>query len=105
MLKDNIQVLALTETRMMEGDEPLIVDLCPANYRMIQKPRPVSKGSRSGGVGLVIADRISCDEMSSDELKYVTFEVMMVRIQLHNSLLLVILNRPACTIIAEQVLG
>jgi hypothetical protein len=61
---------------------------------MIQKPRPESKGSRGGRVGLVIADRINCGEMSSDELKYVTFEAMMVRIQLKNPLLLVILYRP-----------
>lgn len=87
-----IQMLAVTETWLKEGDDSIILDLCPPNYRFHGAPRPVNKGSRGGGIGIVISSDIRAEPVFFNN--YRTFEAMALKIKARRSSTVALIYRP-----------
>lgn len=73
-----VDLLAITETWLREGDDCHINDHCPPGYRFVGVPRPMSKGAKGGGVGFVI--RANIDVICIPQQEFKTFETCIIRL-------------------------
>jgi hypothetical protein len=88
----NLKMLAVTETWLKDTDGSIVIDLCPPNYTMLQKCRPLNKGERGGGVGLILSNDITAKEVPGEERK--TFEYIATKVMSKERLLLIVIYRP-----------
>lgn len=65
-----VDILAITDTWLREGDDRHINDRCPPGYKFVGVPRPTSKGARGGGVGFVIKANIDVICIPQKEIKH-----------------------------------
>ena len=73
-----VDILAITETWLREGDDAHINDLCTPGYKYTGVPRPRSKGTRGGGVGFVI--RANLDVVPTPRPDFNTVESCIIRL-------------------------
>ena len=92
VIEKEINVLAMTETWLGDHDGPILADLCPTGYTLIHRPRPKSKGERGGGVGLLVSDKVTAEQVQCDE--HATFESMEVKLRGRRTTCLVIIYPP-----------
>lgn len=95
IVDNNLKMLALTETWLKDTDGSIVVDLCPPNFMMQHKCHWHNKGKRGGGVGLIVSNDITVEEVSGEERK--TFEFMATKVKTNEPLLLVVVYRPPPT--------
>ena len=93
IVDQDLQVLALTETWLKDGDEPIIDDLCPPDFTFAGEHRP--EGKRGGGVGVVM----KTDMMFKKYVhKFNTFEALTIFLKGNNNTLpITVLYRPPPT--------
>lgn len=92
-ITDNeVDILAITETWLREGDSSIVDDLCPPSHKFFGIPRPAAKGNKGGGVGFVIRSDIDTEVQSSG--KYKTFESLSVLIKAKRPLHVCVIYRP-----------
>jgi len=77
--ENSVQILAITETWLKEGDDSVVNDLCPQGYRFEGIPRPTSKGTRGGGIGFVI--HADLDTTPIPQSNFRTFESYAIRLK------------------------
>ena len=69
ILERKIDVMAITETWLREGDDPLINNLCPPSYKFMGIPRPKVKGCKGGGIGFVLRENIDASVVRQNNYK------------------------------------
>ena len=72
-MDEKLQILALTETWLKDGDESIIDDLCPSGFTFIGEHRP--DGKRGGGIGFVLKNGTIAKPHA---YKYETFEALSI---------------------------
>ena len=92
IIDNKVDILAVTETWLKQGDGSTIDDICPPSYRFLGIPRPTSKGHRGGGVGIVIRSNIDAQVTSGGT--YDTFESFCVLIKGKRPLNVCVIYRP-----------
>jgi hypothetical protein len=92
IIDKGVDILAITETWLREGDEPLINDLLPPGFKYLGVPRPTSKGARGGGVGFVI--RADLDVDLSPQSVFSTFESCTIRLNGKCRMTMTLIYRP-----------
>lgn len=94
MIDNELKCLAITETwHKCNNSDPEIIELCPPGYTFYGVPRPAHKGSRGGGVGLILEDNIKVKTHVGVEQN--SFEQMNILLKWGSEKLkMVILYRP-----------
>ena len=92
IIDNSIAIMALTETWLKLGDDPLIKDLCPSGHYFIGVPRPPSKGKCGGGVGFVIDPNITAERLPEEIHR--TFESVVIKVKANQPLHLALIYRP-----------
>jgi hypothetical protein len=92
VIDKDLDVLAITETWLKQGDDHVINQLCPPGFHFTGIPRPEGKGSRGGGIGVMY--RSSLHVQSVSKPSFTTFEHMCVRLSLQRPVLLCVIYRP-----------
>ena len=75
VIHKEVDILGITETWIRDGDEPVIIDMCPPNYRFTGHQRPDDKGRRGGGVGFLLKSDL---EVKEKQHSYRTFEALTI---------------------------
>jgi hypothetical protein len=92
----SIDVLALTETWLQPGDEPVINDLCPASFDFTGRDRASNEGGRKrgGGVGIVTSQRAMKEIVTIPD--YDSFDCLTIKLKLRRGkcVMLVLVYRP-----------
>jgi hypothetical protein len=92
MMDNDLGCMAITEMWLKCNDDPAVVDICPPDYTFYGAPRPIDKGSRGGGIGLVAHARLNINPSVINS--YNSFEAMSATITLKRPTILVLLYRP-----------
>lgn len=92
IIDNGLSLLAITETWLRDGDEPITSNLCPADYAFHGAARPRSKGCRGGGIGIVAATGLISPITVHNE--YYTFEALSTVIRHKRPTTLVLIYRP-----------
>ena len=53
MLDRDFCMLAITETWLKVNDDPVIHNLCPPGYALVNQPRPEDKDCVGGSIGIL----------------------------------------------------
>ena len=61
----NVDLFALTETWLRNGDDHALIELCPPGFQFVGHHRPQEKGTRGGGVGFVMRSTFGSQETSA----------------------------------------
>ena len=87
-----IDLFAITETLLQEGDTFVINELCPPGYNYLGLPRVTSRG---GGLGLVFKEEYDVSLYSKLDVRFKSFEFLPIKVKVtYEEFLLVILYRP-----------
>ena len=88
---NDIDILALTETWLHDGDQDAVEigTLCPTGYRFLHQPRFLETG---GGVGLLFKENFRINNIVCDTFQ--TFELMDIRIRSEMFLRVLVIYRP-----------
>ena len=92
--EENIELLALTETWLHEGDDNAINELCCDDLKFVGAHRPTSKGTRGGGIGFIMRKEI---EVKTIQHSFNTFEAMTLIIGARYKVAITLLYRPPPT--------
>lgn len=91
IVDNEFSCLAITETWLKDGDEPVISNLCPPGFTFHGAHRPAHKGGKGGGIGLVAKTYIISKPAVYD---YRSFEALSVTVQQRPPTTLVLVYRP-----------
>ena len=94
IIDNDTDIMLITETWLREGDDPVITNLCPPNYRFVGVPRPSIKGKTGGGVGLVFRSSLHVQPVLVSATCYNSFEAMIVKVGEAHSSHIVLIYRP-----------
>ena len=89
VLDRDFNLLAITETWLREGDDPIVNHMCPPGYNFVGFPREKGRG---GGLGLLYKSTLDIEVIN--KASYDTFESMCIKVKLAKPVLLCVVYRP-----------
>ena len=91
VIDNGLELLAITETWLRNGDENAVNELCGHGFKFVCENRPNAKGKRGGGIGFVVKSNINLKTRSHD---FNTFEAMTINIMGKCSASITLIYRP-----------
>lgn len=91
----NLDIIGITETWLKEGDDSVILELCPPDFTFAGVHRPRSKGKSGGGVGFLFKNSLSHKVILMST--YSSFEALTVSFEAVKPVCMAIIYRPPPT--------